>query len=189
MDNFHCSIINQNLLTFTQIYCRTSVVSDSSHTACSEHLYDIAWKCLEMFLHRVCFKEVFMFLNENSWNIFLELVLNWCTRIVNQSDLQVKINKFIPVRSVFKVQTWCLVPYLPQQCLYVRRFCTIFPLTNHVNALILIVDRDHVVQHVFVWLLFVAWMKVTLSLVQQHLFLTLWYSNQARPALLLTVDL
>lgn len=48
--------------------------------------------------------------------------------------------------------------------------CTNIPLNESLKGLILMVDGGHVVQHVFVWLLFVARMKVTLSLVQQHLF-------------------
>lgn len=75
MYNFHCSIINQNLLTFTQIYCRILVVSHSSHAARSEQSYDIAWKCLDMFLHTVCYMEVFMCLNEDSCKHISEISL------------------------------------------------------------------------------------------------------------------
>lgn len=114
MYNFHCSV-NKNLRTFIQIYCRSSVVSPSSPAACSEHLYDIAWKCLEMFLHRVCFMEVFMYLNEDSCKHISVLVLNWRTRRVNQSDLQAKEKYIYNGQHNGQVQTWFAVPSLPQR--------------------------------------------------------------------------
>lgn len=70
MYNFHCSIINQNLLTFTQIYCRTSLWA-AVHTQPVVSIYTIfpgnIWKLY-----------IFICLNEDSCHhisgISLELV-------------------------------------------------------------------------------------------------------------------